>query len=83
MTVALSDGGLALLQAVGLARGWLSDAGTDARCAGWRGIGLIAVTYIYFLIFAQFAFLKRLADLGIAGAHFKAVMAAMALGGIR
>jgi hypothetical protein len=25
MTVALSDGGLALLQAVGLAKGWLSD----------------------------------------------------------
>ena len=57
-------------------------SGTDARCAGWRGVGLIAVTYIYFLIFAQFAFLKRLAELGIAGDHLKAVMAAMALGGI-
>ena len=29
--------------------------------AGWRGIALVAATYIYFLIFAQFAFLKRLA----------------------
>src|SRR5271168_2682340 len=57
-------------------------SGTEARCAGWRGVGLIAVTYIYFLIFAQFAFLKRLAELGIAGDHLKAVMAAMALGGI-
>ena len=57
-------------------------SGTDARCAGWRGVGLIAVTYIYFLIFAQFAFLKRLAELGIADDHLKAVMAAMALGGI-
>jgi cbb3-type cytochrome c oxidase subunit II len=57
-------------------------SGTDARCAGWRGVSLIAVTYIYFLIFAQFAFLKRLAELGIAGDHLKAVMAAMALGGI-
>ena len=56
--------------------------GTDGRCAGWRGVGLIAVTYIYFLIFAQFAFLKRLTELGIAGDHLKAVMAAMALGGI-
>src|SRR5271168_3286175 len=57
-------------------------SGTEARCAGWRGVGLIAVTYIYFLIFAQFAFLKRLAELNIAGDHLKAVMAAMALGGI-
>jgi cytochrome c oxidase cbb3-type subunit 2 len=50
--------------------------------SGWRGIGLITVTYVYFLIFAQFAFLKRLADLGVAGTHLKAVMAAMAVGGI-
>src|ERR1039458_6452802 len=39
-------------------------------------------TYVYFLIFAQFAFLKRLASLGIADAHLTAVMAAMAAGGI-
>jgi cytochrome c oxidase cbb3-type subunit 2 len=50
--------------------------------SGWRGIGLIAITYVYFLIFAQFAFLKRLATLNIADAHLKAVMAAMAVGGI-
>ncbi len=50
--------------------------------SGWRGILLVAVTYIYFLIFAQFAFLKRLADLGIADAHLKLAMAAMACGGI-
>ena len=49
---------------------------------GWRGASLVAVTYVYFLIFAQFAFLKRLAGLGDAGAHLKAVMAAMAAGGI-
>jgi cbb3-type cytochrome c oxidase subunit II len=52
------------------------------RSYGWRGISLIAITFVYFLIFAQFAFLKRLAELGIADAHLKAVMAAMACGGI-
>jgi cbb3-type cytochrome c oxidase subunit II len=49
---------------------------------GWRGVALVAITYIYFLIFAQFAFLQRLAELHIADAHLKAVMAAMAFGGI-
>jgi len=55
---------------------------SDARRSGWRGIGLIAITYVYFLIFAQFAFLKRLAELGLADAHLKIVMAAMAGGGV-
>ena len=50
--------------------------------AGWRGVALVAITYVYFLIFAQFAFLNRLAELHIADAHLKLVMAAMALGGI-
>ena len=54
----------------------------DGRWSGWRGVCLVAITYVYFLIFAQFAFLKRLASLGIADAHLRAVMAAMALGGI-
>ncbi len=45
-------------------------------------MGLVAATYVYFLIFAQFAFLRRLAALGLAGVHLKAVMAAMAFGGI-
>ena len=48
----------------------------------WRGIFLVAATYIYFLIFAQFGFLQRLDALGLSAAHLKAVMAAMALGGI-
>jgi cbb3-type cytochrome c oxidase subunit II len=52
------------------------------RSSGVQGIGLIAVTYVYFLIFAQFAFLHRLDALGIAGDHLKFVMAAMAIGGI-
>jgi mono/diheme cytochrome c family protein len=47
-----------------------------------QGASLIAITYVYFLIFAQFAFLKRLTSLGVADAHLKAVMAAMAIGGI-
>ena len=49
---------------------------------GWQGASLVAITYVYFLIFVQFAFLKRLANLGFADAHLKAVMAAMAVGGI-
>ena len=52
------------------------------RQSGLQGASLIAITYVYFLIFAQFAFLKRLTSLGVADAHLKAVMAAMALGGI-
>lgn len=50
--------------------------------AGWRGVCLIAITYVYFLIFAQFAFLNRLAQLGIADAHLQIVMAVMAISGI-
>jgi cbb3-type cytochrome c oxidase subunit II len=49
---------------------------------GWRGVGLVAITYTYFLIFAQFGFLKRLAELGIAGNQLKVIMGAMAAGGI-
>ncbi len=49
---------------------------------GWQGASLVAITYVYFLIFAQFAFLHRLDALGITGTHLKAVMAAMALGGV-
>ncbi|MFZ0743220.1 MAG: cbb3-type cytochrome c oxidase subunit II [Terracidiphilus sp.] len=52
------------------------------RNSGWRAGCLIAITYVYFLIFAQFAFLNRLAALGIAGQHLKSVMAAMAVSGI-
>ena len=55
---------------------------SELRRLGWRGVGLIAVTYVYFLIFAQFAFLKRLAALGITDTHLKTVMASMAVGGI-
>jgi cbb3-type cytochrome c oxidase subunit II len=52
------------------------------RTSGVQGVGLIAVTYVYFLIFAQFAFIHRLDSLGIAGDHMKSVMTAMAIGGI-
>jgi cytochrome c oxidase cbb3-type subunit 2 len=55
---------------------------SDSRTSGWQGASLVAITYVYFLIFAQFAFLKRLANLGLAGTHLTAVMAAMAIGGI-
>jgi len=49
---------------------------------GWRGIVYVATTYVYFLIFAQFGFLKRLTELGIAQSEFPVIMGAMALGGI-
>jgi cbb3-type cytochrome oxidase cytochrome c subunit len=54
----------------------------NVRQSGWPGVCLVAITYVYVLIFAQFAFLKRLAEPGIADAHLKVVMAAMAAGGI-
>jgi cbb3-type cytochrome c oxidase subunit II len=50
--------------------------------SGWQGVCLVAIPYVYFLIFAQFAFLKKLNQLGISGAHLKIVMAGMAAGGI-
>ena len=50
--------------------------------SGWRGICLVAITYVYFLIFAQFAFLNRLNQLGIADTHLQIIMGAMAIGGI-
>lgn len=49
---------------------------------GSRGAVLVAITFVYFLIFAQFGFLARLAELGIAEAGLNSVMAAMAAGGI-
>jgi cbb3-type cytochrome c oxidase subunit II len=58
--------------------GYAASSGMD----GWRGVALVAITYVYFLIFAQFAFLHRLAQFHITDAHLKAVMAAMALGGV-
>ena len=59
----------------------VEGSGTRRR-SGWQGIVLITGTYTYFLIFAQFGFLKRLDALGLSAAHLKAVMAAMAIGGI-
>ena len=50
--------------------------------SGWQGASLVAITYVYFLIFAQFAFLRQLKNIGIADTYLKIVMAAMALGGI-
>jgi len=54
----------------------------SARSSRSQGVALIAITYVYFLIFAQFAFLHRLASMGIAATALKIVMAAMAVGGI-
>jgi cytochrome c oxidase cbb3-type subunit 2 len=54
----------------------------NRRFSGWQGASLVAITYVYFLIFAQFAFLKRLSNLDAAGTHLSVVMSAMALGGV-
>jgi cytochrome c oxidase cbb3-type subunit 2 len=50
--------------------------------SGWQGTVLVAVTYVYFLIFAQFAFLGRLASWQLHPLALKAVMASMVVGGI-
>ena len=52
------------------------------RSSGWQGAALVAIVYVDFLIFAQFAFLKRLAALGVADTRLKVVMGAMAAGGV-
>lgn len=49
---------------------------------GWQGVLLIAATYVYFLIYAQFGFLQRLARLGITADSLPIIMGAMAIGGI-
>jgi cytochrome c oxidase cbb3-type subunit 2 len=49
---------------------------------GWQGVFLVAGTYVYFLIFAQFGFLKRLAELGITDDSLPLIMGAMAIGGV-
>jgi mono/diheme cytochrome c family protein len=58
----------------GALRPWLFE--------GWPGIVLVAATYVYFLIFAQFGLLKRLAELGISQTALPAIMGAMAAGGV-
>src|SRR5258708_5916529 len=60
----------------------LSQVEKRIGLAGWRGVSLVAITYIYFLIFAQFGFLERLGDLGINGPRFKMAVGLMAVGGI-
>ena len=90
ISVALSDGAFAMIQWIGLRKGWLERAaesspmGADARpiFEGWQGVLLVAGTYVYFLIFAQFGFLKRLAELGITENSLPLIMGAMAIGGV-
>jgi mono/diheme cytochrome c family protein len=61
-----------------------STRGVDAApiFEGWQGVLLVASTYVYFLIFAQFGFLKRLAELGITENSLPMIMGAMAIGGV-
>lgn len=54
----------------------------SAWISGGRGAALVAATYVYFLIFAQFGFLSRLNELGMTGIALKGIMGAMAVGGV-
>jgi len=56
LTVAVTDGACVLIQAIGLRKGWLPMPPGNRRFSGWQGASLVAITYVYFLIFAQFAF---------------------------
>ena len=47
----------------------------------WRAIVLIAATYFYFLIFAQFGFLHRITET-VGDAYWNLVLGAMALAGV-
>ncbi|MDE3199999.1 MAG: cbb3-type cytochrome c oxidase subunit II [Acidobacteriota bacterium] len=55
---------------------------SEHKVRDWRGAILVAAVYVYFLIFAQFAFLELLSADGLQDNKLKAVMAAMAVGGI-
>ena len=57
LTIAVFDGICVLIQARGLAqRLVVACRPTKLRTSGMQGVGLVAITYVYFLIFAQFAF---------------------------
>ncbi len=46
------------------------------------GVWIVAAVYIYFLIFAQFAFLRLARDAGLGAGELRAIMACMAAAGI-
>lgn len=56
------------------------DAG--ARRSWWAALGVVAATYVYFLIFAEFALLGLAERQGIAGAEMQRLLAALGGGGI-
>ena len=53
-----------------------------AFCSEAAGIAVIAATYVYFLIFAQFAFLHLARSAGLAPDALRTTMAGMAICGI-
>jgi cytochrome c oxidase cbb3-type subunit 2 len=50
--------------------------------AAWRAAGLVAATYVYFLIFAEFAFIELARPVTGDGDALRGVMGALAAGGI-
>lgn len=56
---------------------------SPAPTAWWGAVLAVAATYVYFLIFAQFGFLKRVQEVvGEAGGLLKPIMGTMALAGL-
>ena len=60
----------------------MADTSQGDTLRSARAVLFIASTYVYFLIFAQFGFLKRLGELQVGQVSLTPVMAAMAVGGI-
>lgn len=50
--------------------------------AEWRGTLLVAATYVFFLIFAEFAFIELAGSVAGDGCGLRAVMAALGVGGV-
>jgi cytochrome c oxidase cbb3-type subunit 2 len=50
--------------------------------AEWRAVGLVAAVYVYFLIFAEFAFIELARPVVGDGAGLRAVMGALGAGGV-
>lgn len=48
----------------------------------WRGAALVAATYVYFLLFAEFAFLELARSVTGDGAGLRLVMGALGVGGV-
>lgn len=53
-----------------------------AKGGAWRGAVLVAATYVYFLLFAEFAFLELARPVTGDGERLRVVMGALGAGGV-